>query len=331
MKVATLYRKDGKVILETDNDALAQAATDSPQDVVVMDAYERMAARHLADARQVGRPAALAAPYGQNVPPHGMVAGRIDAAILGRAMVKHQLWEKGDAGLPTVLTDRNGDVVLGMCRVCGQAEGDLADVCPARPADPFAGIDPTVVALLWEDDGPCYALKPINGLWNLTPISRQIPPGHDWRVPVMRPQPAPAIDLGPFRELLNQWKGSEYPLSYEGQHSQRALNACIADLQALIDGQASPHPEGTPMMPAGQFFDGCWKLAPEGVRHHARMLTQSWRAADSSELKRALEAGVLALIDGQAECATCSTTIKPHPMTGTICDCAPPPAKGEEE
>lgn len=124
MKIATLYRKDGKVILETDNDAIAQVATDTPRDVVVM------AAHYFTGERQVGRPAALAAPYGQNVPPHGMVAGRIDAAILGRAMVKHQLWEKGDAGLPTVLTDRNGDVVLGMCRVCGQAEAELEDTCP---------------------------------------------------------------------------------------------------------------------------------------------------------------------------------------------------------
>lgn len=83
----------------------------------------------------------------------------------------------------------------------------------------------------------------------------------------VRHQPAPAIDLGPFRELLNQWKGSEYPLSYEGQHSQRALNACIADLQALIDGQA--------------------------------------------------------------RCQTCGTAIKSHPLTGTICDCAMQPTKGE--
>lgn len=74
MKVATLYRKAGKVILETDNDALAQVATDAPQDVVVMDAYERMAARYLADARQAGRPPTLAAPYGQNVPPQGIAA-----------------------------------------------------------------------------------------------------------------------------------------------------------------------------------------------------------------------------------------------------------------
>lgn len=59
MKIATLYRKDGKVILETDNDAIAQVATDSPQDVVVM------------DARLVGRPPALAAPYGQVKPGRG--------------------------------------------------------------------------------------------------------------------------------------------------------------------------------------------------------------------------------------------------------------------
>lgn len=58
MKIATLYRKDGKVILETDNDAIAQVATDTPQDVVVM------AAHYFTGERQVGRPAALAAPYG---------------------------------------------------------------------------------------------------------------------------------------------------------------------------------------------------------------------------------------------------------------------------
>lgn len=57
MKIATLYRKDGKVILETDNGAIAQVATDSPQDVVVM------------GARLVGRPPMLAAPYGKEVPP----------------------------------------------------------------------------------------------------------------------------------------------------------------------------------------------------------------------------------------------------------------------
>lgn len=84
MKIATLYRKDGKVILETDNDALAQVATDAPQDVVVTDAYERMTARYIADARQVGRPPALAAPYGQNAPPQGIAALRQIATELRR-------------------------------------------------------------------------------------------------------------------------------------------------------------------------------------------------------------------------------------------------------
>lgn len=82
MKIATLYRKDGKVILETDNDVIAQVATDTPQDVVVM------AAHYFTGERQVGRPAALAAPYGPNVPPHDVaeideVRERLEKSVAG--------------------------------------------------------------------------------------------------------------------------------------------------------------------------------------------------------------------------------------------------------
>lgn len=38
--------------------------------------------------------------------------------------------------------------------------------------------------------------------------------------------------------LLDGWKQSDYPFSYEGQHAQRALNACISDLEGVINGQA---------------------------------------------------------------------------------------------
>lgn len=62
MKIATLYRKEGKVILETDNDAIAQVATDSPQDVVVV--HQRLSDRYSSAVRRAGRPPALAAPYG---------------------------------------------------------------------------------------------------------------------------------------------------------------------------------------------------------------------------------------------------------------------------
>ncbi|WP_164086020.1 hypothetical protein [Stenotrophomonas maltophilia] len=49
---------------------------------------------------------------------------------------------------------------------------------------------------------------------------------------------AQAVDLGELREMLVGWKNSDYPFSYEGQCAQRALNACVADLQGWIDSQA---------------------------------------------------------------------------------------------
>ena len=150
----------------------------------------------------------------------------------------------------------------------------------------------------WDSNGLGNWLRPSYGAWHLWATDIPLPPGHDWRVPVMRSQPAPAIDLEQFRMLA---QGSIDALS-QNKVYPADVSAAISSMRhllALIDGQAVCHPEGTPRMPAGRFYDGCWTLATEGVRHHARMLTQSWRVVDSSELKRALEAGVLALIDGQ--------------------------------
>ncbi|HEL4261062.1 TPA: hypothetical protein UM515_000703 [Stenotrophomonas maltophilia] len=50
--------------------------------------------------------------------------------------------------------------------------------------------------------------------------------------------PAQAVDLGELREMLVGWKNSDYPLSYEGQCAQRALDACVADLQGWLDSLA---------------------------------------------------------------------------------------------
>lgn len=136
MKIATLYRKDGKVILETDNDAITQVATDSPQDVVV---EQDVPPQGIAALRQIATELRTRHVAGCNGPSPTLVtfADRIDAAIRGRAMVKHQLREKGDPGLPDVLTDRNGDIALGMCKVCGQAEAELADSCPGINLEEF--------------------------------------------------------------------------------------------------------------------------------------------------------------------------------------------------
>lgn len=44
--------------------------------------------------------------------------------------MNHMLYKTGDTDLPSVICDANGDVTLGLCRVCGQAEAELEDECP---------------------------------------------------------------------------------------------------------------------------------------------------------------------------------------------------------
>lgn len=63
---------------------------------------------------------------------------------------------------------------------------------------------------------------------------------HGLYVPLYRhpAPPAQAVDLGGLREMLESWKNSDYPFSYEGQCAQRALDACVADLKGWLDSQA---------------------------------------------------------------------------------------------
>lgn len=48
----------------------------------------------------------------------------------------HQLYETGDNDAPNSIKDRNGEVALGLCRVCGGAEGTLPTNCPSRRLTP---------------------------------------------------------------------------------------------------------------------------------------------------------------------------------------------------
>lgn len=41
----------------------------------------------------------------------------------------HVLYQTGDADAPDVILDRNGDVALGMCKICGKAEIELTEPC----------------------------------------------------------------------------------------------------------------------------------------------------------------------------------------------------------
>ncbi len=44
-------------------------------------------------------------------------------------MTKHDLYKTGDSDAPDVIKDRNGEVVLELCRRCGRAERELGPSC----------------------------------------------------------------------------------------------------------------------------------------------------------------------------------------------------------
>jgi hypothetical protein len=45
---------------------------------------------------------------------------------------EHDLYETGDPDAPDVVKDRNGKVVLGLCRRCGRAEIELSEPCEPK-------------------------------------------------------------------------------------------------------------------------------------------------------------------------------------------------------
>ena len=45
---------------------------------------------------------------------------------------EHDLYETGDADAPDCIKDRNGEVVLALCRACGQGEVELRPICDAN-------------------------------------------------------------------------------------------------------------------------------------------------------------------------------------------------------
>lgn len=97
-------------------------------------------------------------------------------------MADHTLWERGDPGLPDGLADRNGDVVLAMCQICGQVEANLEDTCPGYRWPEGA------VALCFDETGSSAWLAPHHGFWGLAGNPKApMPEGHDWRVPILRP------------------------------------------------------------------------------------------------------------------------------------------------
>lgn len=97
----------------------------------------------------------------------------------------------------------------------------------------------------WDSNGLGNWLRPSYGAWHLWASDIPLPTGWDWRVPVMRHQPIPAIDLEQFRGRIADVLQAEFDLEAADPEDPRhddgrdeALR--IADrLLALIDGQAN--------------------------------------------------------------------------------------------
>lgn len=47
-------------------------------------------------------------------------------------MSEHILYKDGDKNIPTSIKDRNGEVVLDLCKVCGRGEAELAEPCVVK-------------------------------------------------------------------------------------------------------------------------------------------------------------------------------------------------------
>lgn len=61
--------------------------------------------------------------------------GRPDEIWLDdRTKETHDIFKDGDAGIPDCVKDRNGQVVLGLCKRCGRAECELDEPCGPREA-----------------------------------------------------------------------------------------------------------------------------------------------------------------------------------------------------
>lgn len=52
-------------------------------------------------------------------------------------MYEHDLYRTGDPDAPEVIKDRNGEVVLALCRRCGRGECELERPCGEGP--PISG------------------------------------------------------------------------------------------------------------------------------------------------------------------------------------------------
>lgn len=62
------------------------------------------------------------------------ISGKITFPLdIGKTSGGHDLFKTGDADAPDVIKDRNGEVVLSLCRACNKGEAELTPFCGGEP------------------------------------------------------------------------------------------------------------------------------------------------------------------------------------------------------
>jgi len=70
---------------------------------------------------------------------------------------EHVLYTRADADAPTAIKDRNGDIVLGLCKVCGRGESSLEGPCEPQPAAVCETCGLSLARHLAGQGNPCEA------------------------------------------------------------------------------------------------------------------------------------------------------------------------------
>ena len=78
--------------------------------------------------------------------------------------MKHDLYRDGDADAPPQIRDRNGSVVLSLCKRCGMAEAELQSECQSRGVRRL-GPDGANFAFLSGEADPMKAAEPGRRFW----------------------------------------------------------------------------------------------------------------------------------------------------------------------
>jgi|GEM_PF-1198208 len=172
------------------------------------------------------------------------------AALSQQAEPTHDLYQAGDLAAPDAIKDLHGDVVLALCKRCGQGEAELEATCPgkAEPCDLGEG--------------------GISSSWKRAVIEAQAEPTETYTAVDMATAPAQGFRDG--QAAVEQAAAQDWLSSYEAMGDRILAAGWRPETDAQWDGLRRMHaeyaarPAQTEQQPVGYLTAGdCFiRLAP---------------------------------------------------------------------